>query len=146
MQDTFRALVRLANPLGLSLWSLIIEQHASILQWLSSGSLPFVDPSRIGFYGLSYGGKAAMRLPAVLPGFVCSVCSGDFDDWVQLNTTTVFAGRYALSLCSGDFNDWVAKCTSLEFAGSYLFTGEWEMPEWNLGNTVSDSIMQLSLC
>jgi hypothetical protein len=25
--------------------------------------LPFVDPDRIGFYGLSYGGKTAMRVP-----------------------------------------------------------------------------------
>ena len=76
-----------------------------------------------------------MRLPAILP-YACSVCSADFDDWVALNTTTVFAGRYALSICSADFNDWIAKTTSTSFVGSYLFTGEWEMPEWNLGNTV----------
>lgn len=62
--NSFRHLQRLANPIGLSLFSIIIEQHATILQWLSS--LRFVDPGRIGFYGLSYGGKAAMRIPAVL--------------------------------------------------------------------------------
>ncbi len=28
---------------------------------------PFVDPARIGFYGLSYGGKSAMRIPAAGP-------------------------------------------------------------------------------
>eukprot|EP01051_Picozoa_sp_SAG22_P014306 SAG22_NODE_1715_length_3747_cov_2.226700_3_plen_278_part_00 len=37
--DSFRALVRLANPLGLSLWSVIIEQHAAILEWLTLGAL-----------------------------------------------------------------------------------------------------------
>lgn len=61
---SFRRLQRLLNPIGLSLFSIIFEQHASILEWLSS--LRCVDPKRIGFYGLSYGGKAAMRIPAVL--------------------------------------------------------------------------------
>ena len=49
--DVFRHLQRLANPQGLTLFSVIIEQHAAILDWLSE--LPFVDPQRIGFYGLS---------------------------------------------------------------------------------------------
>ena len=66
-EDAFRQLQRLANPIGLTLFSVIVEQHAAILEWLSS--LPFVDPARIGFYGLSYGGKAAMRLPALLPQY-----------------------------------------------------------------------------
>jgi hypothetical protein len=88
--DAFRRLQRLANPLGLTLFSLIIEQHAAILDWL--GALPCVDADRIGFYGLSYGGKAAMRIPAVLTRYACSACAGDFDDWVALNTTTTFAG------------------------------------------------------
>ena len=43
--------------------------------------------------------------------------------------------RYSCSICSADFNDWIAKNTSTEFKGSYLFTGEWEMQDWNLGNT-----------
>ncbi|HWI57242.1 MAG TPA: prolyl oligopeptidase family serine peptidase, partial [Bacillota bacterium] len=106
--DTFRQLQRKANPLKQSLFSLIIAQHDRILEWLAG--LPFVDAKRIGFYGLSYGGKTAMRVPAVLEG-------------------------YALSICSGDFNDWVRKNVSLEFPASYLFSGEYEMPEWNLGAT-----------
>lgn len=106
--DKFRVLQRKANPLGLSLFSFIIAQHDQILNWLSEQ--PFVDPQRIGFYGLSYGGKTAMRVPAVLD-------------------------RYALSICSGDFNEWICKCVNVDFPGSYMFTGEYEMPEWNLGNT-----------
>ena len=62
--DSFRHLQRLANPIGLSLFSIIIEQHKTILEWLAS--LRFVDEKRIGFYGLSYGGKSAMRIPAIL--------------------------------------------------------------------------------
>jgi len=106
--ERFRLLQRKANPLGMSLFSIIARQHEQILHWL--GGLPQVDKSRIAFYGLSYGGKSAMRLPALLPG-------------------------YCLSICSGDFNDWVRKITALEFPGSYMFTGEWEIFEFDLGST-----------
>jgi len=106
--DQFRQLQRKANPLGASLFSIITAQHGRILEWL--GEMPFVDAKRIGFYGLSYGGKTAMRVPALLEG-------------------------YALSICSADFNEWVRKNVSLDFPASYMFTGEYEMPEWNLGST-----------
>jgi dienelactone hydrolase len=107
-QDRFRVLQRKANPLGLSLFSFIIAQHEVTTDWLAS--LPFVDPDRIAFYGLSYGGKTAMRVPAVIE-------------------------RYCLSICSADFNDWIRKNVTTESTYSYLFTGEYEMPEWNLGRT-----------
>jgi cephalosporin-C deacetylase-like acetyl esterase len=107
-QDKFRVLQRKANPLGLSLFSFIIAQHEVATDWLAS--LPFVDPQRIAFYGLSYGGKTAMRVPAVVE-------------------------RYCLSICSADFNEWVQKCVTTESPYSYMFTGEYEMPEWNLGHT-----------
>ena len=106
--DRFRVLQRKANPLKKSLFSFIIGQHERILDWLVDQ--PFVDPNRIGFYGLSYGGKTAMRVPAVL-------------------------NRYALSICSADFNDWIRKNVTTDSPYSYLFTNEYEMPEFNLGNT-----------
>jgi dienelactone hydrolase len=106
--DRFRVLQRKANPLKKSLFSVIIAQHDRILDWLSEQ--PFVDPDRIGFYGLSYGGKTAMRVPAVLD-------------------------RYALSICSADFNDWIRKNVTVDSPYSYLFTEEYEMPEFNLGPT-----------
>lgn len=106
--DAFRTLQRKANPLGLSLFSVIIAQHQATLAWLAS--LPFVDATRIGFYGLSYGGKTAMRVPAVLETYRCSICSADFNDWIQKNVT-------------------------VDSGYSYLYTGEYEMPEWNLGHT-----------
>ena len=109
-ENAFRRLQRKANPLKLSLFSIIAAQHSRWLDWL--GGLPFVDAKRIGFYGLSYGGKTAMRVPAMLPG-------------------------YALSICSGDFNDWIRKNVSLDYSASYMFSGEYEMPEWNLGRTFS---------
>jgi putative membrane-bound dehydrogenase-like protein len=106
--DRFRLLQRRANPLGLSLFSFIIAQHRQITDWLAT--LPFVDGDRIGFYGLSYGGKTAMRVPAVVP-------------------------RYCLSICSADFNEWIWKNVSIDNGYTYMLTGEWEMPEWNLGHT-----------
>jgi dienelactone hydrolase len=107
-RDAFRTLQRKANPLGRSLFSVILGQHERILDWLSAQ--PFVDPQRIGFYGLSYGGKSAMRIPAALD-------------------------RYCLSICSADFNEWVKKNATVDWPFSYMFTGEYEIFEWNLGGT-----------
>src|SRR5206468_1949219 len=90
--DRFRRLQRLANPLGKSLFSIIIAQHARIIDWLSEQ--PFIDPKRIAFYGLSYGGKTAMRVPAVLDGYVLSICSADFNDWVSKNVSVDFPASY----------------------------------------------------
>lgn len=104
----FRLLQRKANPVKLSLFSYIVRQHERILDWLET--LPMVDAKRIGFYGLSYGGKTAMRVPALVP-------------------------RYALSICSGDFNEWVGKNILTDYPGSYVFTFEHEMPEFDLGHT-----------
>ncbi len=64
-EDRFRTLQRKSNPLGRSLFSYIIPQHLVTLRWLAT--LPNVDRDRIGFYGLSYGGKTAMRVPPMLP-------------------------------------------------------------------------------
>ena len=107
-QERFRMLRRKSDPLGTSLFSIIVRQHEQILAWLAS--LPYVDDSRIGFYGLSYGGVSAMRLPATLEG-------------------------YALSICSANFNDWIRKNVSLDFSASYMFTHEWEMFDFDLGHT-----------
>ena len=107
-QDAFRVIQRKANPIKWSLFSLIIRQHERTLDWLAEQS--FVDAERMGFYGLSYGGKTAMRVPAVLD-------------------------RYACSICSADFNEWIVKNATVDSRYSYMFGGEYEMPEFDLGNT-----------
>src|SRR5262249_17763347 len=78
--ERFRLLQRKLNPLKRSLFSVIVRQHERTLDWLST--LPQVDPSRLAFYGLSYGGKTAMRVPAILTRYCLSICSGDFNEWV----------------------------------------------------------------
>jgi len=104
----FRQILRKANPLKLSLFSFIIRQHQRIIDWLETQAN--VDAKRIAFYGLSYGGKTAMRVPAV-------------------------EKRYCLSICSGDFNEWIGKIVSTELPMSYMFTKEYDMLEFNLGHT-----------
>jgi dienelactone hydrolase len=108
--DQFRALQRMSNPLQRSLFSCIIAQHEQTLDWLSS--LPFVDPQRIAFYGISYGGKTAMRVPPMVPGYGLAICSGDFTDWPR----TLVSGNERFS---------------------YLFTSEYEVFEWNLAHVAS---------
>ncbi len=112
--DNFRKLQRLANPLKLSLYSFILCQSERMLNWLAAQ--PFVDPKRIAFYGLSYGGKTAMRVPPLLD-------------------------KYALSICSGDFNEWIWKMARNDEPFTYCFTREYEMCEFNLGNTFNYSEM-----
>ena len=43
--------------------------------------------------------------------------------------------RYCLSICSADFNEWIKKNTTVDASYSYMFTGEYEMFEFNLGHT-----------
>ena len=107
-ENRFRQVLRKAQPLKLTLWSFIMRQHEVILDWLASQD--FVDPSRLAFYGLSYGGKTAMRIPQVVD-------------------------RYCLSICSADYNEWIWKNVNGRSPYAYLHGGEYDMPEFNLGNT-----------
>jgi dienelactone hydrolase len=108
--DKFRQLQRMSNPLQRSLFSYIISQHEQTLEWLPT--LPQVDSKRIAFYGLSYGGKTAMRVPPLVE-------------------------KYSLSICSGDFTDWPRTMASNSEKFSYLFTSEYEVFEWNLAHLAS---------
>jgi hypothetical protein len=106
--DRFRTLQRKLNPLKKTLFSIIVPQHQQATDWLAG--LPFIDKERIAFYGLSYGGKTAMRVPPLV-------------------------SNYCLSICSADFNEWVWKNASLRSPYSYVGTIEYEIFEFNLGNT-----------
>lgn len=105
--DRFRQINRKAHPWALSQFSFVAGQHQRILEWL--GSLDFVDAQRIGFYGLSYGGFTAQRIPALLT-------------------------NYALSINSGNFNEWVWKVASLDAPFVYPLTQEYDIPEFNLAH------------
>jgi dienelactone hydrolase len=107
-KDRFRTLQRKANAIGKTLFSVIVPQHQQITDWLKT--LPQVDPERIAFYGMSYGGKSAMRIPPLVK-------------------------NYCLSICSADFNEWVVKCASTTHSFSYAWKSEYEIFEFDLGNT-----------
>jgi dienelactone hydrolase len=107
-EDEYRWLSRKANTVQATLFSFIIAQHEQILRWLET--LPFVDGRRMAFYGLSYGGETAVRVPPILE-------------------------KYCLSICSGDFNQWTRKVAATDQDFSFMRTIEWEMPYWNLGQT-----------
>ena len=107
-EDRYRWLDRKANTVKATLFSFIIAQHDQILRWLDT--LPFVDGEHIAFYGLSYGGETAVRVPTILE-------------------------KYSVSICSGDFNQWTRKVAATNQPFSFMRTIEWEMPYWNLGHT-----------
>ena len=112
--EDYRNLQRRANSLDLTIFSFIMSQHERLLDWLTSQS--WVDRSKIGFYGLSWGGKVAMRVPALLD-------------------------RYSLSICSGDFNEWILKNASTTISNTYMFSPESEMFDFNIGMTFSHAEM-----
>ncbi|MCC6539305.1 MAG: dienelactone hydrolase family protein, partial [Bryobacterales bacterium] len=106
--NKFRQLCRKGDPLQIGLFAFIQAQYARSIDWLER--LPFVDKDRIGFYGLSYGGATAVRIPAVEP-------------------------RIKAVVCSGNFNEWSWKITTDEQPFSYQFTREYEIYEFNQTNT-----------
>ena len=108
--DRFRYLNKKANLVKGTLFSFILAQHQQILDWLQT--LTFVDGERIGFYGLSYGGETAVRVPPLLTD-------------------------YSLSICSADFNDWTRKVATCHDRYSFMFHDEWEMSYFNMGSTFS---------
>lgn len=107
-EDRYRWLDRKANSVGCTLFSFITASHRQIVNWLKAQ--PNVDPDRIAFYGLSYGGETAVRVPAIVED-------------------------YCLSICSGDFNQWTRKVAATDFPRGFMKSIEWEMPYWNLGHT-----------
>ena len=80
-----------------------------------------VDPGRIAFYGISYGGKSAMRIPAVLEGLL------PVDLLVRLQ-------RLDLADRVGPPPD------------GYLAHSEYEIFEFDLGNTFNYAEMAALIC
>ncbi|HTW79457.1 MAG TPA: dienelactone hydrolase family protein [Terracidiphilus sp.] len=108
--ERFRAIYHLGHPLKLQMFSFVLGQHQQMLNWLSQE--PYVDPERIGFYGMSYGGKTAFRVPPLLD-------------------------RYALDICSGDFNDLVWVMTDVDSRGVFPFDDSYDLYEFNAVNVIN---------
>ena len=111
-----------AQSIGKTLFSIIVPQHHQITDWLAAQ--PWVDPDKIAFYGLSYGGKSAMRIPPLVERYALSICSADFNEWVWKNAAT--------------------DAESLRY--SYANKGEYEIFELNLGGTFNYAEMAYLIC
>ncbi len=98
-------LIRLAAALGMMRTSLEEKKLHKIVDFLQS--LPVVDASRIGYYGLSYGGYASIWMPPLEP-------------------------RLRFTAISGHFNDWRAKITNEELPTSYLRHPDLDFYNWDV--------------
>ncbi len=92
-------------------FALLVHRAAARADPRLAGHAAGVDPQRIAFYGLSYGGKTAMRVPAIC-GAVLPVDLLGRLQRVDLEERLDCASPY-----------------------SYVATGEYEMFEFDLGNT-----------
>jgi hypothetical protein len=107
--------VRKAHAVRANVFSVIIPQYQQILHFLKS--LKYVDANRIGLYGKSWGGRTAMRVPAVLKDF-----------------------KVAVSVAF--FNNWLDKIASVNYRNSYYFDSygdELGVYNWNIGNTFGNA-------
>ncbi len=120
--DLFRMQQFKAQSIGGTLFSLIVPQHRQITEWIAAQ--PWADPDKIAFYGLSYGGKTAMRVPPLVDRYCLSICSADFNEWVWKNAAT--------------------DAESLRY--SYASKSEYEIFEWNLGGTFNYAEMAALIC
>ncbi len=111
-EDRYRQLQRKANPLKLSLYSVIYAQYEQMFAWFKT--LPQVDSAKIAFIGQSYGGKTAVRVPPVM-------------------------SEFCLAITTGDFNEGVTKMASTLYPFSFALWDEYEMFEFDLGNTFNYS-------
>jgi dienelactone hydrolase len=106
--------VRRATPVRASVYSVIIPQYRQTLDWLKT--LDYVDAGRIGFYGKSWGGRTALRVPPLLDDF-------------------------KLAICSAYFNQWPRKAMDPNYSTSYLNNGSIGVLEFNQGNTFGHAEM-----
>jgi dienelactone hydrolase len=97
--------VRMADAVGMMRAAVVVAQTRRVVDFLQT--LPMVDPRRIGYYGLSYGGYSAL--------------------WVA-----PLEERLAAVVVSGHFNDWRSKITSDGCPASYLFHPDEDFYNWDV--------------
>jgi dienelactone hydrolase len=102
--DLVNPLVRLAAPLGMMRTSIELAKLRRVVDFLQS--LSFVNPNRIGYYGLSYGGYSAIWMPPLEPRLKLTVISAFFNDWHTMLTDTSRYGQSYWTLPDEDFYNW----------------------------------------
>ena len=93
------------------------------------GSLELVDPARIGYYGLSYGGYTGLWLGGLEPRLAATVVSGHFNDWTAKLTDDRDDASF-LRHPDEDFTTWRVLCGATH---PELIAAMWPRPvliEW----------------
>ncbi|MEZ5399159.1 MAG: dienelactone hydrolase family protein [Bryobacteraceae bacterium] len=96
-------LVRMANSIGRMRTNVEVAKLRRAIDFLQS--LPEVDPARIGYYGLSYGGYSAIWMAPLEPRIKATVVSGHFNDWTSKITNESQSTSY-LQHPDEDFFNW----------------------------------------
>jgi dienelactone hydrolase len=98
-------LVLMADAVGMMRVAMPVAKTRRVVDFLQT--LPQVDPERVGYYGLSYGGYSAIWISPLEP-------------------------RLAATVISGHFNDWRTKITSDKLHTSYLWHPDEDFYNWNI--------------
>jgi dienelactone hydrolase len=109
---------RLADAVGMMRVALAAAQTRRVVDFLQG--LPFVDPKKIGYYGLSYGGYSALWIPPGEP-------------------------RLKAVVVSGHFNDWRSKITSEAITTSYLFHPDEDFYNWDVLHRLTHAELVLAM-
>ena len=106
--------MRKATPLKATVFSVIIPQYRQIVNWLKDHE--HVDANRIGFYGKSWGGRTALRVPT-------------------------YIDEFKLAISSAYVNQWPRKVFTEHYRTSYMYEGSIGVYEFNMGPTFGHAEM-----
>lgn len=101
--DLINPLVRITNALGRMRTNVEVAKLRRIVDYLVS--LPDVDPARLGYYGLSYGGYSTIWMGPLEPRFKATIVSGHFNDWTPKIVNEIERTSY-LQHPDEDFYNW----------------------------------------
>lgn len=133
--DLINPLVRLAACVGMMRTSIELAKLHRVVDFLQS--LPFVNPKRIGYYGLSYGGYSAMWMPPLERRLKFTIISAYFNNWRVMLTDTTRSGQSYWTLPDEDFYNWNVLD---RFTHTELIAAMWPRPvciEWGLSDPVT---------
>jgi hypothetical protein len=94
---------RQADAAGMMRVAMVVAKTQRVIEFLQS--LSFVDPQRIGYYGLSYGGYSAVWCSPLIESLAATVNSGHFNDWRSKITSDATPTSY-LRHPDEDFYNW----------------------------------------
>ncbi len=90
--EEINTLVRQADAVGMMRVAMPAAKTRRVIDFLET--LPCVDPARIGYYGLSYGGYSAIWISPLEPRLAATVISGHFNDWRSKITNDTLRTSY----------------------------------------------------